>query len=92
MHRFCSISQQGNNGSNGKMCRLGEKSELPTGPIYWGEPGTNGQHAVFTLIHQGTTLDSLLILFAPAIPTTPYRGNEPESQSRKERSSSEITF
>ena len=35
---------------------MGPKSTIPTGPIYWGEPGTNGQHSFYQLIHQGTRL------------------------------------
>jgi glucose-6-phosphate isomerase len=43
--------------SNGKRVRLdGRPVEYQTGPIYWGEPGTNGQHSFYQLIHQGTRL------------------------------------
>ena len=57
MHRFPSYFQQGNMESNGKSTdRNGEAVEYATGPVIWGEPGTNGQHAFFQLIHQGTVL------------------------------------
>jgi glucose-6-phosphate isomerase len=57
MHRFAAYFQQGNMESNGKYVdRNGEPVEYQTGPIIWGEPGTNGQHAFYQLIHQGTKL------------------------------------
>lgn len=57
MHRFAAYFQQGNMESNGKYVgRNGEKVDYQTGPIVWGEPGTNGQHAFYQLIHQGTKL------------------------------------
>ena len=57
MHRFAAYFQQGNMESNGKMVnRKGEAVEYATGPVIWGEPGTNGQHAFYQLIHQGTVL------------------------------------
>jgi glucose-6-phosphate isomerase len=57
MHRFAAYFQQGNMESNGKSIdRSGEAVEYSTGPIIWGEPGTNGQHAFYQLIHQGTPL------------------------------------
>lgn len=57
LHRFAAYFQQGNMESNGKyVSRSGEKLAYPTGPIIWGEPGTNGQHAFYQLIHQGTHL------------------------------------
>ncbi|SHF04388.1 glucose-6-phosphate isomerase [Mariniphaga anaerophila] len=57
MHRFSAYFQQGNMESNGKYVdRNGEMVEYQTGPIIWGEPGTNGQHAFYQLIHQGTKL------------------------------------
>jgi len=57
MHRFAAYFQQGNMESNGKCVdRNGEQVEYQTGPIIWGEPGTNGQHAFYQLIHQGTKL------------------------------------
>ena len=57
MHRFPAYLQQGNMESNGKYVdRNGEQVDYQTGPIIWGEPGTNGQHAFYQLIHQGTKL------------------------------------
>ncbi|AFI92163.1 glucose-6-phosphate isomerase [Pectobacterium parmentieri] len=57
MHRFAAYFQQGNMESNGKSAdRNGNPVDYQTGPIIWGEPGTNGQHAFYQLIHQGTKL------------------------------------
>src|SRR5690606_20985098 len=57
LHRFAAYFQQGNMESNGKSVdRTGRRVTYPTGPIVWGEPGTNGQHAFYQLIHQGTRL------------------------------------
>ncbi|WP_101775845.1 glucose-6-phosphate isomerase [Pasteurella oralis] len=58
LHRFAAYFQQGNMESNGKYIdRDGKEiNNYQTGPIIWGEPGTNGQHAFYQLIHQGTTL------------------------------------
>lgn len=57
MHRFAAYFQQGDMESNGKfVTREGDKVGYSTGPIVWGEPGTNGQHAFYQLIHQGTKL------------------------------------
>lgn len=57
LHRFAAYFQQGNMESNGKSVdRNGEPVSYTTGPIVWGEPGTNGQHAFYQLIHQGTLL------------------------------------
>ena len=57
MHRFAAYFQQGNMESNGKSIgRDGKPVNYQTGPIVWGEPGTNGQHAFYQLIHQGTKL------------------------------------
>ncbi|WP_391528452.1 glucose-6-phosphate isomerase [Photorhabdus akhurstii] len=57
MHRFAAYFQQGNMESNGKYIdRNGHPVDYQTGPIIWGEPGTNGQHAFYQLIHQGTKL------------------------------------
>ena len=57
MHRFAAYFQQGDMESNGKhVDRNGEEITYETGPIIWGEPGTNGQHAFYQLIHQGTRL------------------------------------
>ena len=57
MHRFAAYFQQGDMESNGKSVdRDGQVTDYQTGPIIWGEPGTNGQHAFYQLIHQGTKL------------------------------------
>jgi len=57
MHRFAAYFQQGDMESNGKYVRRnGEEVDYQTGPVIWGEPGTNGQHAFYQLIHQGTRL------------------------------------
>lgn len=57
LHRFASYLQQGDMESNGKFIdRNGEPIAIQTGPIIWGEPGTNGQHAFYQLMHQGTKL------------------------------------
>ena len=57
MHRFSAYFQQGDMESNGKcVTRDGKAVDYSTGPIIWGEPGTNGQHAFYQLIHQGTKL------------------------------------
>jgi glucose-6-phosphate isomerase len=57
LHRFPAYFQQGNMESNGKeVDRKGKLVRYATGPIIWGEPGTNGQHAFYQLIHQGTQL------------------------------------
>jgi glucose-6-phosphate isomerase len=57
LHRFPAYFQQGNMESNGKeVDRDGKPFTYATGPIIWGEPGTNGQHAFYQLIHQGTPL------------------------------------
>ena len=54
MHRFAAYFQQGDMESNGKyVTRSGKCVNYKTGPIVWGEPGTNGQHAFYQLIHQG---------------------------------------
>jgi glucose-6-phosphate isomerase len=57
LHRFAAYFQQGNMESNGKYIdRNGKKVTYETGPVIWGEPGTNGQHAFYQLIHQGTSM------------------------------------
>ncbi|WP_371803132.1 glucose-6-phosphate isomerase [Candidatus Lokiarchaeum ossiferum] len=57
MHLFATYFQQGDMESNGKyITKSGERVNYQTGPIIWGEPGTNGQHAFYQLIHQGTKL------------------------------------
>jgi len=71
MHRFPAYFQQGNMESNGKYVdRDGNRVTYATGPIIWGEPGTNGQHAFYQLIHQGTQLIPCDFL-APAISHNP---------------------
>ncbi|ELR70781.1 Glucose-6-phosphate isomerase [Fulvivirga imtechensis AK7] len=71
MHRFAAYFQQGDMESNGKyVSRNGKKVHYQTGPIIWGEPGTNGQHAFYQLIHQGTKLIPCDFL-APAITHNP---------------------
>jgi glucose-6-phosphate isomerase len=57
LHRFPAYLQQLTMESNGKHVTLdGQRVRYDTGPIYWGEPGTNGQHSFYQLIHQGTRL------------------------------------
>jgi len=71
MQRFAAYFQQGDMESNGKSTdRDGNPVEYQTGPIIWGEPGTNGQHAFYQLIHQGTKLIPCDFL-APAISHNP---------------------
>ncbi len=71
MHRFAAYFQQGDMESNGKYVgRNGKKVGYQTGPVIWGEPGTNGQHAFYQLIHQGTKLIPCDFL-APAISQNP---------------------
>ncbi len=68
LHRLPAYLQQGNMESNGKnVDRQGREVSYQTGPIIWGEPGTNGQHAFYQLIHQGTKLIPADFL-APALP------------------------
>ena len=57
LHRFPAYLQQLDMESNGKRVQInGSAVDYKTGPVIWGEPGTNGQHAFFQLIHQGTDL------------------------------------
>jgi glucose-6-phosphate isomerase len=57
LSRFAAYFQQGDMESNGKSTdREGNRVDYETGPVIWGEPGTNGQHAFYQLIHQGTKL------------------------------------
>jgi glucose-6-phosphate isomerase len=57
LHRFAAYFQQADMESNGKSTdQQGRKVDYQTGPVVWGEPGTNGQHAFYQLIHQGTKL------------------------------------
>ncbi len=71
LHRFAAHFQQVNMESNGKyLDRNGEPVNYQTGPILWGEPGTNGQHAFYQLVHQGTKLIPCDFI-APAISHNP---------------------
>jgi glucose-6-phosphate isomerase len=71
LHRFAAYLQQGDMESNGKSVdRAGKSVGYQTGPIIWGEPGTNGQHAFYQLIHQGTRLVPCDFI-APAISHNP---------------------
>jgi glucose-6-phosphate isomerase len=78
LHRFAAYFQQGNMESNGKsIARNGEEINYQTGSIIWGEPGTNGQHAFYQLIHQGTKLIPCDFL-APAISHNPLGDHHPK--------------
>jgi glucose-6-phosphate isomerase len=71
LHRFAAYFQQGNMESNGKYVdRGGKKVTYQTGPVIWGEPGTNGQHAFYQLIHQGTKMIPCDFM-APAVSHNP---------------------
>jgi glucose-6-phosphate isomerase len=71
LHRFAAYFQQGDMESNGKGTdRNGKPVQYETGPVIWGEPGTNGQHAFYQLIHQGTKLIPCDFI-APAISHNP---------------------
>jgi glucose-6-phosphate isomerase len=71
LHRFAAYFQQGNMESNGKYVdRNGQPVFYQTGPVIWGEPGTNGQHAFYQLIHQGTKMIPCDFI-APAISHNP---------------------
>lgn len=77
MRRFAAHFQQVNMESNGKSVdRNGHKVDYQTGPIIWGEPGTNGQHAFYQLIHQGTRLVPCDFI-APAISQNPIHDHHP---------------
>lgn len=74
LHRFAAYFQQGDMESNGKgVTKGGERINYSTGPIVWGEPGTNGQHAFYQLIHQGTRLIPCDFI-APAQTQNPIAG------------------
>ena len=78
MHRFPAYFQQGNMESNGKHTdRNGNEVSYSTGPVVWGEPGTNGQHAFYQLIHQGTHLIPCDFI-APAISHNPVGDHHPK--------------
>ena len=71
LHRFAAYFQQGDMESNGKYIdRDGNRVDYDTGPVIWGEPGTNGQHAFYQLIHQGTRLIPCDFI-APAVSHNP---------------------
>uniref|UniRef100_A0A8C1GMK2 Glucose-6-phosphate isomerase n=2 Tax=Cyprinus carpio TaxID=7962 RepID=A0A8C1GMK2_CYPCA len=75
MHRFAAYFQQGDMESNGKYITThGNRVKYHTGPIVWGEPGTNGQHAFYQLIHQGTRMVPADFLI-PAQSQHPIRNN-----------------
>ena len=77
LHRFPAYFQQGNMESNGKHTdRNGNNVTYSTGPVVWGEPGTNGQHAFYQLIHQGTHLIPCDFI-APAISHNPIGKHHP---------------
>lgn len=78
MHRFAAYFQQGDMESNGKCVgRDGKPVSHQTGPIIWGEPGTNGQHAFYQLIHQGTKLVPCDFI-APAVSHNPIGDHHPK--------------
>jgi glucose-6-phosphate isomerase len=77
MHRFAAYFQQGDMESNGKsVTRDSKPVATTTGPIIWGEPGTNGQHAFYQLIHQGTKLIPCDFI-APAVSHNPVGQHHP---------------
>lgn len=74
LHRFAAYFQQGDMESNGKgVTKANQRVDYNTGPIVWGEPGTNGQHAFYQLIHQGTRLVPCDFI-APAVTQNPIAG------------------
>jgi glucose-6-phosphate isomerase len=78
LHRFAAYFQQGNMESNGKYVdRNGQPLTYASGPVIWGEPGTNGQHAFYQLIHQGTLLIPCDFI-APAISHNPIGDHHPK--------------
>ncbi len=78
LHRFAAYFQQGNMESNGKSTdRNGQQMFYQTGPVIWGEPGTNGQHAFYQLIHQGTRMIPCDFI-APAISHNPMGDHHPK--------------
>ena len=73
MHRFAAYFQQGDMESNGKyITRSGQRVDYTTGPVIWGEPGTNGQHAFYQLIHQGKKKFKFNIIANLFLYTVPY--------------------
>ncbi|MCI4667004.1 MAG: glucose-6-phosphate isomerase [Bacteroidia bacterium] len=78
LHRFAAYFQQGNMESNGKYVgRDGSPVSWQTGPVIWGEPGTNGQHAFYQLIHQGSKIIPCDFI-APAISHNPVGDHHPK--------------
>ncbi|GAA4835061.1 glucose-6-phosphate isomerase [Algivirga pacifica] len=78
LHRFAAYFQQGDMESNGKYVdRSGKPVDYQTGPIIWGEPGTNGQHAFYQLIHQGTKMIPADFI-APAQSHNPLSDHHPK--------------
>lgn len=78
LHRFAAYFQQGNMESNGKSVdRNGNSLSYSSGPVIWGEPGTNGQHAFYQLIHQGTIMIPCDFI-APAISHNPIGDHHPK--------------
>uniref|UniRef100_A0A0K0DYW5 Glucose-6-phosphate isomerase n=1 Tax=Strongyloides stercoralis TaxID=6248 RepID=A0A0K0DYW5_STRER len=74
LHRFAAYFQQGDMESNGKyITKKGKKVDYNTGPVVWGEPGTNGQHAFYQLLHQGTRIIPADFI-APINTLNPIRG------------------
>ena len=91
LHRFAAYFQQGDMESNGKSVdRDGSRVDYATGPVIWGEPGTNGQHAFYQLIHQGTRADPVRLPRRRPRATTPWatttRSCSPTSSPRPRRS------
>ncbi len=77
LHRFAAYFQQGDMESNGKnVDRRAKKVRYQTGPVIWGEPGTNGQHAFYQHIHQGTKMTPCDFI-APAISHNPVGEHHP---------------
>lgn len=78
LHRFSAYFQQGNMESNGKYVdRNGDKITYSSGPVIWGEPGTNGQHAFYQLIHQGTQIIPADFI-APTVSHNPLSDHHPK--------------
>ncbi|CAF0764715.1 unnamed protein product [Brachionus calyciflorus] len=74
LHKFATYLQQGDMESNGKLITSNNlEVDYSTGPVIWGEPGTNGQHAFYQLIHQGTRLIPCDFI-APVFTHNPLRG------------------
>jgi Phosphoglucose isomerase len=88
MHRFAAYLQQGDMESNGKSTTRANTqiTDYSTGPIIWGEPGTNGQHAFYQLIHQGTKLVPVFSTNTGRFPC-PSAQPEPNRQQQAPRDS-----